>query len=163
MTAALAVLASLVAFAVEPEPKPLAELDPFWSEAVRTVEEGDFDGYAKLYHPDAVLVNDITGETYPIAKALSGWKPGFVDTKAGKATASLEFRFTQRLHDGTTAHETGYFRYDGHPVGEPAAPKIVKFEALLVRKNGRWLWLMERQQKTATEAEWNAAGAKPRD
>jgi hypothetical protein len=86
-----------------------ADLDAFWAELSRTVAEGDFEGYAATYHEDAVLVSGLSGTSYPISQALDGWKQGFVDTKAGKMRASVEFRFTQRLSDATTAHETGMF------------------------------------------------------
>ena len=90
---------------------PVAELDAFWAEASRTVLEGDFEAYAATYHADAVLVSGFSNNSYPIAQALDGWKQGFEDTRDGRMKASVEFRFTQRLHDETTAHETGMFRY----------------------------------------------------
>ena len=128
------------------------EIDAFWAEAIRTVEEGDFDAYAALYHEDAVLVNGISGEVYPISQALAGWKQGFEDTKAGRSVAELDFRFTTRLHSETTAHETGYFRYSGG--GEPV---VIAFESLMVRDAEGWKWVMEYQKAIATEAEWDAA------
>jgi len=140
-------------------PPPDDDIDTFWAEAKRTVEEGDFDGYAALYHDDAVLVNAISGVSYPIADALAGWRQGFVDTAEGRAETSLDFRFTQRLHGETTAHDSGYFRYETHAVGEPPAPTIVKFESLVVRGPDGWQWLMEYQIAVATQAEWDAAGS----
>lgn len=135
-----------------------AELDSFWAEMSRTVSEGDFDGYAALYHPDAVLVSLGANVSHPIADALAGWKQGFDDTRAGKAAAGVEFRFTQRLHDESTAHETGIFRYTLEPEdGDPIAA-VVHFEGLLVKKNGRWQLVMEYQKQPATKAEWEAAG-----
>ena len=62
-------------------------LDAFWDEMSRTVAEGDFDGYAALYHPDAVLVTLDPGSSVPIAQALAGWAPGFADTREGWAAA----------------------------------------------------------------------------
>jgi len=129
-----------------------SEIDDFWTEAIRTVEEGDFEGYSALYHEDAVLVNGISGEVYPISQALAGWKQGFDDTKAGRTVAELDFRFTTRLHGETTAHETGYFRYSA---GEPA---YIAFESLLVKEEDGWKWVMEYQKSVVTEAEWDAAG-----
>ena len=132
-------------------PPSNSEIDDFWAEAIRTVEEGDFEAYAALYHEDAVLVNGISGEVYPIAQALDGWKQGFEDTKAGRTVAELDFRFTSRLHGETTAHETGYFRYSA---GEPA---YIAFESLLVREEDGWKWVMEYQKAVVTQAEWDAA------
>lgn len=140
-------------------PSPPDEIDAFWEEAIRTVVEGDFEGYAVLYHEDAVLVNALSGDSYPIATALAGWRQGFEDTAAGDMETSLEFRFTQRLHGETTAHETGMFAYSSYPVGEEAEPTYIHFESLMVKVDGRWLWVMEYQKSIATEEEWIAAGS----
>ena len=134
-----------------------SELDAYWTEASGTVVDGDFEGYAELYHPDAVLVMQGQG-TVPIAKALDGWKQLFVDTREGKASADVEFRLTARLHDATTAHETGIFRYAFEPEEGDASVSLVHFEALLVKRDGRWLMLMEYQKGPASEEEWEAAG-----
>jgi ketosteroid isomerase-like protein len=134
-----------------------AELDAYWAEGSRTVAEGDFEGYAKIYHPDAVLVVGGSG-SYPIATALAGWKSGFDDTREGRAKAGVEFRFTERLIGETTAHETGIFRYFLRPDEGDEQIALVHFEALLVKKDGRWLMLMEYQKGPATDAEWAAAG-----
>jgi ketosteroid isomerase-like protein len=133
-----------------------SELDAVWAEMSRTVAEGDFEGYAALYHDDAVLVSESAGTSYPIAQALAGWKQGFDDTRDGKARAGVELRITRTLGDGTTAHQTGMFRYSFHPEGGEASAITVHFEALLVKKD-RWLMLMEYQQQAATDEEWEAA------
>ena len=133
-------------------------LDAFWSEMSRTVAEGDFEGYAGLYHPDAVLVTLDPESSAPIAEALEGWEPGFADTREGRMAAEVAFRFTRRIHDATTAHETGMFRYVSHPRGGEPTPATVHFEALLVRVDGRWRMVMEFQKEPATEEEWEAAG-----
>lgn len=140
-----------------PSPPPADDIDAFWAEAARTVVDGDFEGYAALYHPDAVLVNGLNGTSVPIADALAGWKQYFVDTAEGRATAGLEFRFTQRIHGETTAHETGMFKYSLAPVGEEASPSIVHFESLLVKDADGWKWVMEFQKSIATQEEWDAA------
>ena len=133
------------------------DLDSFWAELSRTVAEGDFEGYAATYHPDAVLVSGLTGTSYPISAALDGWKQGFVDTKAGRMEAGVEFRFTQRLSDGATAHESGMFNYFVvGPDGE-RTDQFVHFEALLVLKEG-WKMMMEYQKSSATQEEWGAVG-----
>ena len=132
------------------------ELDAYWDEVARTVEEGDFEGYAVLYHPDAVLVTDGSG-SQPIADALAGWKQLFVDTADGNADASVEFRMTGRLNDETTAHETGMFRYSFTPRGGNEGVSLVHFTALLVKRDGVWLMLMEHQKTPATAEEWEAA------
>jgi ketosteroid isomerase-like protein len=134
-----------------------AELDAYWAEVARTVAEGDFEGYAALYHPDAVLVMQGAGSV-PIGSALAAWKQGFDDTRDGRATAGVEFRLTERLHDATTAHETGVFRYTMEPEEGDAVVALVWFEALLVKKDGEWLMVMEYQKDAATDEDWDAAG-----
>jgi hypothetical protein len=134
-----------------------AELDAYWTELSRTVAEGDFEGYSELYHPDAVLVMQGSGSV-PIGNALAAWKQGFDDTRDGNAVAGVEFRFTGRLHDATTAHESGIFRYTMEPGEGDAVVALVWFEALLVKKDGRWLMVMEYQKEPATDEDWVAAG-----
>ncbi|MEM7415883.1 MAG: hypothetical protein AAF389_10335 [Gemmatimonadota bacterium] len=144
--------ALLVAFALvaaNADAQVTAELDAFWSEVSRTVAEGDYDGYAATYHPDAVVIFGMASQ--PISAALAGWRQGFDDTKAGRMTAAVHFRFSERRNDATTAHETGIFRY----VAGDGPPQYLHFEALLVKREG-WLMLMEFQRDPATEAEWDA-------
>ncbi|MFW6088623.1 MAG: YybH family protein [Gemmatimonadota bacterium] len=154
----LAALALLAASPTLAQAQVTEELDAYWAELSRTVAEGDFEGYAELYHPDAVLVSLGSNNSYPIAEALAGWKQGFDDTAAGRAEAGVDFRLTQRLHDETTAHETGIFRYVFTPEDGETTVAPVHFEALMVKKDGRWLMLMEYQKEMATEEEWEAAG-----
>lgn len=130
-----------------------AELDAYWAEVSRTVEEGDFEGYAALYHADAVLVTSTT--SFSIGQALEGWKQDFVNAKSGVTKNAVDFRFSERLNDETTAHESGIFRYSSETASGEVTPQYVHFEGLLVKK-GRWLMLMERQKAPATVEEWNA-------
>ena len=139
----------------EPDATTVA-LDAFWTEVSRAVAEGDFEGYAATYHPDAVLVSEARETSYPIASALNGWKQGFIDTNAGRMKASVEFRFTRRLNDETTAHETGIFHYSAKADEGEATDDYIHFEALLVRKDG-WKMLMEYQKTPATMDDWVAA------
>jgi ketosteroid isomerase-like protein len=134
-----------------------SELDAYWAEVARTVGEGDFEGYGATYHSDAVLVNAMSGTSYPIAQALAGWRQGFDDTKAGKVEAGVEFRFTQRLSDGSTAHETGMFHYWVVSEEGQRTDQFVHFEALLVKKDG-WKMVMEYQKSVASRAAWEAVG-----
>jgi hypothetical protein len=137
----------------------IAELNQYWTEVSRTVREGDFEGYKATYHKDAVCVFT-TGKnkrTAPIDVQLDLWKKDFVDTKSGKTKNTVEFRFTQRVGDSTTAHETGIFYFtsvgkDGKVLSQGA----VHFESLLVKHNGTWLAMMEYQKAKATQEEWDA-------
>ena len=132
------------------------ELDALWSEVSRSVKAGDFDGYAATCHPLGVLVSGKKQTSYPLEEALKGWRQGFEDTKAGKLKASVEFRFSQRVNDETTAHETGIFRYATVDKDGKETPALIHFEALLIKQDDRWLVMMEYQKSPATEKEWNA-------
>lgn len=135
----------------------LAELDQFWAELSRTVSEGDFEGYKATYHDDAVVVFT-TGEnkaSIAITKALANWKQDFIDTKAGKTENSVAFRFSQRVGDETTAHETGIFVFQSNNSnGEVNPRQFIHFEALLVKRDNAWQAVMEYQKSKATEEEW---------
>lgn len=136
--------------------KTIFELNEAWAEISRTVTEGDFEGYRSLYHPDAVLVNGIKQESYPITKALAGWKQGFDDTRLGKMSAYVEARFSQRLFDSTTANEKGIFYYFSLDNGGLRNDVYVHFETLWIKKNGKWLMMMEHQISNATVDEWES-------
>jgi len=125
----------------------------------RTVGEGDFDGYAATYHADAIMVNALNDKSYPISGALAGWKQGFDDTSSGKMKAGVDFRFSKRLSDETTAHDTGIFRYWYQYIAdEEPTVALVHFEGLLVKKEEGWLMMMEYQKSRATQEEWDALG-----
>jgi hypothetical protein len=131
------------------------ELSEFWAEASRTVAEGDFKGYAATFHQDAILVSGFKNTSYPIAKALVGWKQGFDDTAAGKMKAGVDFRFSAIYRDENTAHQTGMFRYFYTDEKGEEKASLVHFQALLLKKEG-WKIMMEYQIKSGSEEEWNA-------
>ncbi len=137
----------------------LLALDNYWKELSRTVREGDFEGYAAAYHEDAVVIF-ATGKnktSMSITKALANWKQGFDDTKSGKNKSDVTFRFSQRIGDETTAHETGIFKYwSSDSNGENQQQAYVHFEMLFVKKDGNWLGVMEYQKSQATKEEWDA-------
>lgn len=133
-----------------------AELDAFWSIVSRTVKEGDFAGYAATCHEDGILVSGNKKTSHPLTKALARWKKEFVETAAGKRQSSVEFRFSHRFSDETTAHETGIFLYSFKVPGEELKKEYVHFEGLLVKKADGWKTLMEYQKSPATEAQWKA-------
>jgi|FLOH01.1.fsa_nt_gi hypothetical protein len=132
-----------------------SNLDAFWAESARTVADGDFEGYSATYHKDAVLVSGLSGTSYPIASALAGWKDGFDKTVAGKQKSSVVFRFSQRLSDETTAHDTGIFNYTAEDSTGAVTSNLVHFEGLLVMENG-WKMVMEYQKSRATQEDWDA-------
>lgn len=133
----------------------LAELNEFWSEVSRSVRQGDFEGYKATCHEKGVLVSESSKSSYPLARALARWKQGFADTASGKIRASVEFRFSQRLGDNTTAHETGIFLYSTTDSDGQTKDAYIHFEALLVKKDG-WKTMMEYQKSEASQKEWES-------
>lgn len=133
----------------------LAELDAYWAEVSRSVNQGDFQAYAAGCHEKGVLVSGTKGLSYPLAQALNRWKTEFVDTKAGDIEASVEFRFSHRYGDTQTAHEAGIFLYTQKKKDAEPVKEYIAFESLLVKENGKWLTMMEYQIKAMTKQDWD--------
>lgn len=132
----------------------LAELDAYWAEVSRCVKEGDFEGYTATFHKDGVFVAGTTNVAYPITQALERWEIDFTQTKSGEISANVELRFSKRLGDETTAHETGMFYYSKVDSDGTKTGYYIELQALLV-KRGTWKALMEYQVAESTEEEWN--------
>lgn len=139
----------------DPEIARTAELDAYWKEVSRAVNEGDFAAYKATCHEKAVLVSGSKKVSYPLTQALARWKQEFDDTKAGRIKASVEFRFAHRYGDATTAHDSGVFRYTQEKDGETKT-EYIGFEALLLKEGGDWKILMEYQKEVLTQTEWDA-------
>ena len=140
--------------AASPPDAEISELNALWSEVSRSVRQGDFAGYAATCHPQGVLVSEAKQTSYPLTKALAGWKQGFLDTRSGKMKASVAFRFSKRMGDEKTAHETGIFRYATETLQGKETVALIHFVALLVKTEGRWQVLMEHQKQPASEEDW---------
>ncbi|MED6299990.1 MAG: hypothetical protein VX860_07850 [Verrucomicrobiota bacterium] len=138
----------------------IKELDAYWAEVSRSVREGDFQGYKATCHEEGVLVSGTNNSSYPLSDALARWKKDFTATKEGKIKASVEFRFSQRIGDTTTAHETGIFLYSNGDPGENSKDEYIHFQALLVKRKGSWKIMMEYQKSKASQAEWNELAVK---
>ncbi len=134
----------------------LTELDAYWAEVSRSVREGDFAAYKATCHPDGVLVTGIKQTSYPLGQALLRWKREFDDAKAGLTRPEVEFRFSHRYGDATTAHEAGIFRYISRNGDEPEQIEYIHFEVLLLKRDGTWQTMMEYQKGLATQADWDA-------
>ena len=131
------------------------ELDAAWKKLENTVSTGDFRSFKSVYHQDAVLVNGITKNSYPIKNAFEGWEKGFIDTKSEEIIANLDVKFSERLFDEFTAHETGIFHYYTINKNGDKDDTYVHFESLWVKKNNKWKMIMEYQKSRTTKAEWN--------
>ncbi len=134
----------------------VTERDAFWAEISRSVREGDFEAYSATCHPEGVLVSGTKKLSSPLSEALARWKKEFVATKAGEMRASVEFRFSQRFADETTAHETGIFLYSSITSDGKRSAEYIHFEELLVKKDGHWKTLMEYQKSKASQEDWDA-------
>ena len=133
------------------------ELDVFWQQLSETVTNGDFEQYSAGYHEDAILVSGFSKNSYSIKQALARWKQGFDDTKNGKMKASVKFVWTKRFVSDNTAHETGMFKYSTTDDEGVTEDFIAHLTTLSVKKNGKWLIMMENQKSKATQQEWDAA------
>lgn len=127
-----------------------------WEVISATVAAADIEGMAAIYHPDAVLVS--SKGTVAIADQLVKWGEGMGQQRLEGQSASVSFRFASRQDDAETAFERGIFRYAETSKEGVEQPVFVPFEALLVKKNGRWLFVMERQLEATDESAWNALG-----
>ena len=135
-------------------PQSTREIDrDIWSVFVTTVATDDIVGMGNAYFPDAVLVTP--RGTTPIKETLERWGRDMVAAKAKGNRATVEFRFSRRQDDATTAFETGIFKYTVIEKSGASNPKYYPFEQLLAKTNGKWRVLMERQFAEVTQAEWD--------
>ena len=148
--------------AAENEKERLVALDAYWAEVSRTVREGDFEGYTATCHEKGGLVSGSKKASYPLSKALARWKKDFAATKAGKIKAKVAFRFSQRLGDEITAHETGIFLYSFTDPEGQWKQEHVHFHALLLKGKDGWKIMMEYQKSKATKVEWDALTDHPK-
>ena len=133
----------------------IKELNNYWAEVSRSVREGDFQGYKATCHKEGVLVSGTNNSSYPLSDALARWEKDFTATKEGKIKASVEFRFSKRISDSSTAHETGIFLYSSGDFGEKPKNEYIHFQALLVKRKEGWKIVMEYQKSKASQVEWN--------
>ena len=91
--------------------KTIKELDSLWAELANTVANGDLEGYSAGYHPDAILVNGLSNKSYPIAKALAGWKQGFVDVKRLQQSYDLQALWGDCFESGSAIEVRRIFHH----------------------------------------------------
>jgi hypothetical protein len=135
-----------------------AELDELWARVVQSVRTGDADLYLSTYHPDAIFVSARRGISRTVAEDVAANRDAWRATAEGRAERDLEFRFTRRIHNESSAHESGIFRYSSVEGGVRTVATI-HFTAALVKVEGVWFQLLEYQDSDATDAEWEAAGS----
>lgn len=130
-----------------------AELDAFWEAVVNSVENWNIDAQEATYHPDAISVTD--HEASYRTRLMVDVFAEVRDSASVPPEATLAFRFSSRVHDETTAHEVGIYRFQR--AGEE--PFYGGVDSYLVKKDGRWLILLEIMRREGlAQAEWDALG-----
>ncbi len=124
-----------------------------WTVVSATVAAGDAVGMGRTYHPNAVVVSG--RGTSPIAETMVRWTDGMTKAKADGARSTVGFRFASRQDDASTAFESGIFRLADFDRTGQAKVVFIPFEMLLVKQDGKWRILMERQLPAVDEAAWN--------
>ena len=150
------VLGVLLLAAQQPTPPSVSTPDidrEIWTVLVESVKNDNIAQMASTYAPDAVLVTP--NGTRAMRDALAGWGRDMVTNKAKGTTARVEFRFSRRLDGTSTAFESGIFNYTTVDSAGVPKPGLYPFEELLVKKDGRWQILMERQFAATTQADWD--------
>ncbi|SHF75533.1 protein of unknown function [Arenibacter palladensis] len=132
----------------------ITELNAYWNVVKEKVEAGDVAGYGATFHEDGILVSDRGKVCYPLKEALEKWKDGLEKTNKGLIKVNLDFRFSERTGDNTTAFERGIFRHDLLDENGERAERFIHFDALLIKKDGKWLIMLEHQKLPATKEEW---------
>lgn len=156
MKAILGILILCASCLLADEPERLRQLDAYWADVSKAVGSGDFAAYKATCHPEGVLVSGSKKTSQPLADALKRWRREFDATKSGEMKASVQFKLSQRFGDATTAHETGMFLYSATGADGKETREYIHFEALLVKREGRWQILMEYQKSKGTRAEFEA-------
>jgi len=125
-----------------------------WSVISQAVKNADINSMASTYHPDAVVISN--GDITPISDALESWAEGMKQAATDGSSARVSFRFGSRRDNERSAFETGVFKYTMVNASGTETQMFMHFETVLVKKKGRWLFLLERQLDQANEAAWEA-------
>ncbi len=137
---------------VTAHPQKQYETDYLYRTIIETVQTVDFERMGSTYHVDAVMVTP--KKSTPITSVLKRWKKEGEKIQKNGGFARVKFRFINRIVNETTAFESGIYRYT---ITDKLGLETVfysHFEDLNVKKNGKWLTMMEHQTKSATEEEW---------
>ncbi|CAN0340379.1 unnamed protein product [Scytosiphon promiscuus] len=132
----------------------ITELNAYWNVVKEKVEAGDVMGYGATFHEDGILVSDRGKVCYSLKEALEKWKDGLERTNKGITKVELDFRFSERTGDITTAFERGIFRHDLLDENGERKERFIHFDALLTKKNGKWQLMLEHQKLPASKEEW---------
>jgi ketosteroid isomerase-like protein len=125
-----------------------------WMVISQSVIDADIKAMASTYHPDAVVVSE--DKTTPIKVALTNWGEGMEEAKTAGSSATVSFRFASRQDGEMSAFQTGIFKYTSVDTEGNKSKMYMNFETLLVKKENRWQFLMERQLDVTDKASWDA-------
>lgn len=125
-----------------------------WSALSASVVDQDIDAMAATYHPDAVVVTP--GGTTLASAQLPKWGKDMAVAKTRGETATVAFRFSQRIDNADTAFEVGMFKYTVIDSAGTGTSYHIPMESLLVRLHDRWVVVMERQFAAVGPEEWDA-------
>lgn len=126
-----------------------------WQVITDTVAAGDAAAMGRVYHPDAVLVSAYRKKSVAIAEILKVWADGMAKDKAEGGRATVAFRLATRTDNAATAFETGIFKYTAFNRAGVATVSYTPCEMLLVKKDGAWRILMERQLAATDAVAWD--------
>ncbi len=134
------------------------ELDAFWNEVSRSVAQGDDESMGALFHPDGVHVGG-TPDSYRTRLFSDNddqLAAGNAETRSGGRRTGIEYRFSSRIHSETAAHEVGLYHYWVTRGAEPRLDSYGVVDAYLVKRDGRWMFLISIQRVLSTEEDWEA-------
>ena len=83
------------------------------------------------------------------------WTAGMDKAKREGGRSTVAFRFAKRQDNASTAFESGIFKLTDFDHAGAATAAFIPFEMLLVKKDGKWRILMERQLTAVDEAAWS--------
>lgn len=129
-----------------------AETDDMYRAIVKSVDINDFSLMAAQYHKDAVVVS--TGKTELASSAIKRWKTAGNKLYAYGGKAKVVMRFKERIINKNSAYETGIYHYQTVDSNNKTVSHYAHFADLSVKKNNKWLVVMEQNLKKATKEEF---------
>jgi hypothetical protein len=129
------------------------ETDDMYKTIVKAVDINDFTLMASQYHIDAVIVSPTKTE---LAKnSIKRWKIDGEKLYANGGKAVVEMRFKERVINKESAYETGIYYYKTIDSDNNVIEYYSHFADLSVKKNNKWVVIMEKNVKQATAVEFN--------
>jgi hypothetical protein len=129
------------------------ETDKMYRSIVKSVDINDFSLMAKQYHQDAVIVS--IGKTELAKNAIKRWKVDGDKLYGNGGKATVKMRFKERIINKDSAYETGIYHYQTIDSDNIVVDYYSHFSDLSVKKDNKWVVVMERNIKKATVDEFN--------